>query len=148
MVRLNLLGRVRLTEGETGSLLALAPKPLSLLAYLSLAAGDGTPVRRDTLVALFWPELTDTRARNALRQAVFQIRRVVGDGVIPPDVDDAIRLDPNLLGCDAVAFEVAYRQGALELYRGDLLDGFYCSGLAAELEEWFERRRARLKASA
>src|SRR5262249_36992656 len=36
----------------------------------------------------------------------------------------------------------------LELYRGDLLDGFYCSGLAAELEEWFERRRARLKEAA
>ncbi|HZS62811.1 MAG TPA: tetratricopeptide repeat protein [Gemmatimonadaceae bacterium] len=152
MARLNLLGRVALSADDTDAAVSLAPKPLGLLAYVSLAGHDGAPLRRDTLLMLFWPELSDTNARGALRQALFQIRRAVGSGAVASESDDSLRFDAASLWCDATAFESAIeagdRQVALELYRGDLLAGFYCAGLSAELEEWFERRRARLKAAA
>jgi len=41
------------------------PKRLALLAYLCLATRGGA-VRRDTVLALFWPELDQSRARAAL----------------------------------------------------------------------------------
>ena len=50
--------------------------------------------------------------------------------------------------CDATAFEAALDAGdpatAMELYRGDLLDGFFVDG-APELERWTDAERARLR---
>ncbi|NIY12892.1 MAG: hypothetical protein GWN02_33535, partial [Gemmatimonadetes bacterium] len=66
------------------------PKRLCLLAYLALA---GEPVSRSTLVALFWPDSDEERARNALSQALHYLRRslsaqavesVEGDRIVVP----------------------------------------------------------------
>ena len=46
------------------------PKPLALLAYPALEAGRGSVVRRDVLLARFWPELDDERARGAPDSAI------------------------------------------------------------------------------
>src|SRR5919108_17 len=83
MIQLQTLGRVRLqgdrSGGDAGPA-AAQPKRLALLAYLALMSGRG-PVRRDVLLALFWPELGDEEARRALRQALHYLRRVLGGGV-------------------------------------------------------------------
>ncbi|MGH7628054.1 MAG: BTAD domain-containing putative transcriptional regulator [Gemmatimonadales bacterium] len=64
---------------------------------------------------------------------------------------DEIRVCSELLWCDAVAFSDALTAGdavtALELYRGDLLDGLYLSD-APGFEDWLEARRALLRARA
>jgi DNA-binding SARP family transcriptional activator len=53
--------------------------------------------------------------------------------------------------CDVLEFEAAIDAGrpgrALELYHGDLLEGFYVSD-AHEFERWLEQRRARYQSQA
>ncbi len=121
---------------------------MALLAYLAVAGADGRSLRRDTLLALFWPELPNARARAALRQVLFRVRRILGAGALRTD-RESVSLAPGTLRCDVVAFEQALAEGdaatALELYRGDLLEGFYVDGMSGELETWMERERARLK---
>ena len=148
MIELLTLGRVRLLAGDAAdSPPPGQPKRIALLAYLAVT-GDGAGRRRDELLAAFWPELGDDEARRALRQALHYLRRALGPDVIVGEGDEvAIRRDA--LRCDAVAFEQLAQsgdaEGALALYRGDFLQGFYVPDVAPEYEEWVERTRARLR---
>ena len=69
MIELRTLGTLDLRDGAMGEIrrVLAQPKRLALLVYLALA--PAAP-RRDSLLALFWPELDQGRARLALRQAV------------------------------------------------------------------------------
>src|SRR6266545_5141968 len=84
---LNLLGAA---GHELKSVLA-QPKRVALLAYLA-AATPRRLHRRDSLVALFWPELDQEHARAALRQALHGLRHALGDGVLVPRGDDDVGL--------------------------------------------------------
>ena len=65
LIRLSVLGPIELTDGERELTSVLAqPKRLALLAYLTIASGGFQ--RRDSLRALFWPELDDAHARNSV----------------------------------------------------------------------------------
>jgi DNA-binding SARP family transcriptional activator len=103
-------------------------------------------VRRDALVALFWPELSAQHARAALRQMLFQLRRVVGENTLLTD-RETVALEPAALQCDVVAFEQLLkngdRAGALDIYRGALLAGFFVDGMSAEFEMWIDAQRSR-----
>lgn len=148
MIELVTLGRVRLLAGDSADAPpAGQPKRIALLAYLAVT-GDGAGRRRDELLAAFWPELGDDEARRALRQALHYLRRVLGPDVVVGEGDEvAIRRDG--LRCDAVMFEQLAQsgdaEGALALYQGDFLQGFYVPDVAPEYEEWVERTRARLR---
>lgn len=50
------------------------PKRLALFLYLAAASPRGFQ-RKDTLLALFWPESPAGRARRALNRAVYYLRR-------------------------------------------------------------------------
>jgi DNA-binding SARP family transcriptional activator/TolB-like protein/Tfp pilus assembly protein PilF len=149
MSELLTLGRVRLVadDGAESESIGAQPKRLALLAYLALES-VGAPVPRDTLLALFWPELGDREARRALRQALHYLRRVVAEDVFVT-TGDVIALQAKALRCDAVDLErlIASGQNAkgLELYRGDFCEGFHVADVASELEEWIARARARLR---
>ncbi len=152
MVEFRILGAVNLLGAaghELKSVLA-QPKRVALLAYLAAAAPRRLH-RRDSLVALFWPELDQEHARAALRQALHGLRHTLGDGVLVSRGDEDIGLDAEQVRCDVVDFERAAQAGrladALDLYRGDLLEGFFIRG-APEFEQWLEDERARLKAVA
>ena len=56
------------------------PKRVALLAYL-VVEGQRVPVPRDRLLALFWPESDEARARNALSQALHHLRQALGTDV-------------------------------------------------------------------
>ncbi|HXT16828.1 MAG TPA: BTAD domain-containing putative transcriptional regulator [Gemmatimonadaceae bacterium] len=153
---MRLLGGVELArvdgrnDAEAESLLrglARQPKRLALLSYLALAP-EGMPRRRDTLLALFWPELDDARARAALRQLIHHLRRALGTNSVVSFGDDELALADDVW-CDVRAFQEHARAGraaeALELYRGELLQGFFASGVAAEFEQWLDEERARLR---
>jgi serine/threonine-protein kinase len=145
------LGPVGLTDAAGRELHALLAQPrrLALLAYLAVAAPRGLH-RRDAILPLFWPELDQDHARAALRQALRVIRGTLGT-VITSRGDDEIGLDFERFQCDADAFDRAIAGGrwneALELYRGELLEGFFISG-APEFERWLDAERARLRAAA
>ena len=148
MSELLTLGRVRLVTSDDADTASgsVQPKRLALLAYLALATAG--PVRRDALLALFWPELGDEEARRALRQALHHLRRAIGADVFV-SAGDELSLRGGVLRCDAATFEQLATEGrpedALALYQGDFFDGFHVEDVAAELEEWVERTRARLK---
>jgi TolB-like protein/DNA-binding SARP family transcriptional activator len=151
MIELRLLGTLHLTDAagrEVKSLLT-RPRRLALLAYLAAATPRGLH-RRDTLLALFWPELDQEHARAALRQALHVLRGALGDAVVTRG-DEEIGLDRARVWCDVAAFEdaitVAQFDQAAELYRGDLLDGFF-SPEAPDFERWQERERSRLRDAA
>jgi serine/threonine-protein kinase len=148
MIRLRALGALDLRGSEDQELRVLLaqPKRAALLAYLALATPRGLH-RRDTLLALFWPEHDTEHARNALSQAVHFLRRSLGAEVLVAANGDGLGLDWRDFWCDATAFEEALEAGrsvdAIELYRGDLLEGFHVAD-APDFERWLDTERARL----
>ena len=152
MIEFRTLGVASLRDADRGTISApLAwPKRLALLAYLAIAAPDGFQ-RRDKLVALFWPELDQGRARSALRSALHALRRTIGAEVIVTRGDDEVGLRSTALWCDVWEFErlVAARRHkeALELYGGPLLDGLFVPD-APGFESWLDERRSSLRRQA
>ena len=148
MIRLRTLGALELRGSDERELhLVLAqPKRVALLAYLALATPRGMH-RRDTLLALFWPEHDSEHARNSLSQSIHVLRQALGADVLAGRNADALGLEGKDFWCDAVAFEHALDAGRIadgvELYRGDLLQGFHIAG-APEFERWLASERERL----
>jgi DNA-binding SARP family transcriptional activator/TolB-like protein len=146
MIQLRLLGAldIEMDDGGDHSPLIAHPKRLALLSYLALR-GSHSAVSRDALVAVFWPESDGARARGALRNALHFLRSRLGNGTLHSEGD---RLRLADIWCDAVAFEDLLGRGeleeAVELYRGDLLEGFYLAD-APEFEAWLEEERGRLR---
>ena len=149
MVELRVLGSVRLqaSDGRDVAPLVRQPKRTALLAFLAASHARG-PHRRDTLLAMFWPESDTAHARAALSQALYVLRAALGEAAIVSPGDGAVSLDEKAVWCDAAAFEAALDAGrpgdALALYRGDLLEGFFVTG-APEFEHWLDGERARLR---
>src|SRR5919112_3212356 len=111
MSELLTLGRVRLVADvadDTAST-GTQPKRLALLAYLALSLS----VRRDSLLALLWPELGEHEGRRALRQALHNLRRTLGDQAIVGEGDE-LSLDHSLVSCDAVSFERLAAEGRFD----------------------------------
>lgn len=152
-VRLRTLGTLELTGPGGPDLRALVgqPKRAALLVYLAVARPHGLH-RRDTLLALLWPESDQTRARHALSQLVYQLRRTLGATALLSRGDEALGIDPLHLWTDVAAFDAALNAGrleeALELHRGDFLAGVHVPDAAPELEEWIAAERARLRSTA
>jgi len=127
------------------------PKRLALLAYLALAEPRGAK-RRDALLALLWPESSQDKGRQVLRQTVYLLRQSLGAGALVTRSDDELELDTSIVGCDALRFQELIAAGdaraALNVYRGDFLDGFFVSGVEHEFEEWVSATRQRLRGMA
>src|SRR6266568_5005377 len=149
MVEFRLLGSVSLTSGEGRDATSLLgqPRRLALLAYLAAATPRGIQ-RRDQLLTLFWPELDQGHARAALRQALHVLREELGPHVLVCRGDEEVGLDFDVVRCDVAEFDCAVVAGrlteALDLYRGELLEGFFISE-APEFERWQDDERRRLR---
>src|SRR5438045_172697 len=152
MIEFRLFGTLHLTDDAGCEVKALLTRSrrLALLAYLAAGTPRGLR-RRDSLLALFWPELDQEHARAALRQALHVVRDALGAEAIVTRGDDEVGLDPERIWSDVVAFDRAIASGqlgaALELYRGDLLDGFFIPG-AGEFERWLEDARGHFRGAA
>ncbi len=149
MVRFQALGPVELTGARGEPLLSVLAQPrrLALLSYLLLARPPGFQ-RRDTLLALFWPDSDAAHARDALSQALRFLRRSLGDEVLPGRGLEEVGVAREYVRCDALELEAALTgdrlEDALELYRGELLEGFNVAD-APEFERWLDGERARLR---
>jgi DNA-binding SARP family transcriptional activator/tetratricopeptide (TPR) repeat protein len=150
LLRLTLLGGFELGP-EGGEPIALPRKKAqALLAYLGLHPSEIQP--RDKLAALLWGELSDERARHALRQCLVDLRKALSP--LAPSVlviePESVRLDADGLEIDVAVFERLVRDGSMaaleraaQLYRGDLLEGL---GVREPgLEEWLRDQRERLR---
>src|SRR5437870_9205110 len=69
MIELRTLGALdlKVADGHPVHSILAQSKRLALLAYLAVHAAGA---RRDSVVALFWPELDTAHARGALRQSL------------------------------------------------------------------------------
>jgi TolB-like protein/DNA-binding SARP family transcriptional activator len=148
MIRLSTLGGPRLAGGgdERTAAVLSQPKRLALLVYLAIARPRGAH-RRDTLLAMFWPELDESHARHALSQSLHFLRRCLGHDAIV-GTPESVALNEQVVQCDVVALEAAIAAGdvesALALYQGDLLTGFHVADAPA-FEQWAAVERARLQ---
>jgi tetratricopeptide (TPR) repeat protein len=82
---------------------------------------------------------------------VYFLRRELGDGVLRSRGDGEIGLDRERFWCDASAFDEAADQrrysDAVELYRGELMPGFFVPH-APGFDDWLETQRMALRARA
>ncbi len=120
------------------------PRRLALLAVLAVAGDAG--LTRDRLCALLWPESDTERARGALKQTLYALRRDVQD----PDLiigATELRLNPDVITSDVADFTSALSKGELEKaaarYRGPFLDGVHLRS-ASEFERWADTQRQTL----
>ena len=144
--RLSLLGRFELT-GRTGPVELPSKKLAGLLAYLACTAPQPQP--REKLAALLWGSHFDTQARQNLRQALFRLRRVLGQDVLHSD-EEEVSLAPGSIDCDAARLEALIREGsrdslaaAADLYKGPLLADVTVT--EAAWAEWVAGEQRRLE---
>ena len=153
VLRLTLLGGFE-ARPDSGPLVTFSRKKSeALLAYLALHAGRMQA--RDKLAALLWGDVSDTRARHSLRQALVALRRAGGRGTTPLLLEDGdgVTINPAAVEVDVALFERLVADGnaqALEqaagLYRGDLLEGLAVA--EPPFEEWLTPERERLREKA
>lgn len=148
MLQLRILGPLDLTapDGSSVESVLAQPKRMALLSYLVLEGRGGT-VRRDLLLAAFWPEADAERGRASLRRSLHFLRKALGPGLIVAR-GDAVGVAPGSLQCDATRLLAELGAGrleaAVELYRGELLAGIHLRG-NGEFEDWMARERERLR---
>lgn len=138
--RLRVLGPpdLRAPDGRrVGSVLS-QPKRLGLLTYLALDPG---PVSRESVLATFWPDADEARARNALSQALFHLRRALGEDVVQSVEGDRLWVSPDRLQCDVT--DLLAGGASVSGDAGELLEGWHAD--EAALREWLEAQRARVR---
>ncbi|MBC7897923.1 MAG: hypothetical protein H7066_21055 [Cytophagaceae bacterium] len=148
MISVAVLGGLDIRDATRGPLTTLLaqPKRAALLAYLAAQDRDGL-VSRDALVALFWPQYDEQRARGALRQALAFLRRSLGEHAIRSLGDDAVGVDRTVVSCDLTVFRTCLLDGrdddAVALYRGPFLDALVVDD-APGFEQWVAHMRTGL----
>jgi len=116
-------------------------KNMALIAYLAVT---GESHNRETLVTLLWPELEPSRARGNLRRSLSELKKALDGEWLVAD-REIVGLDPSAdLWCDVDEFQrltqtweghnhseteacsecLTSLAEAVELYRGDFLEGF------------------------
>jgi DNA-binding SARP family transcriptional activator len=101
-------------------------------------------IPRDALMGMFWPESDSRNARHALRQALYHLRRALGDrDWIDSRAHELLVRDE--IQADATTFSGALECGdvgrAVRLYRGPFLSGVHLADLPS-WESWVDARRA------
>ena len=149
MPRVLVFGAVDVTGPEAARRLIRQPKTFFVLAYLLLAQPRGLQ-SRDRLIALFWPDQDETRARGSLRATLHVLRESLGPDSIVREGDTHVGVDRRFVSCDALDFDDEISAGhlarALDLYRGPLLDQFYGDSPAAD--HWLDQEREHFRAAA
>jgi DNA-binding SARP family transcriptional activator len=144
--RLALLGPVCLS-GPAGPSARRASQQRRLALLAVIASSPSGSVSRDRLIGLLWPDRDERTARHLLADSVYVLRQTLGDGAIVAS-SEALRLSPDLVWTDVAEFRSALANErwseALELYRGDFLDGFYVRN-AADFDQWAHAERTRLR---
>jgi serine/threonine-protein kinase len=115
---------------------------IALLSLLAVAGSRG--MSRDTIISLLWPDSEPERARHALSQWLFLLRRDLGINDLVLGGND-LRLNPQRITADVIDFDIAVAKHdhttAAQLYTGVFLEGFVLSD-AGEFDRWIDRERA------
>src|SRR6185436_15494482 len=150
-LRLELLGDLQIRSGDGSLAVVPAKKAQALLAYLSVKPAQR--VSREKIAALLWSSTGPDQARQSLRQTLSMLRKeltsILGDSRALLDENDLLGVDETLVGCDVAEFESLAASGnepaltgAVDLYRGDFLDGFHLN--EERFDQWVIAERDRL----
>jgi DNA-binding SARP family transcriptional activator len=157
-LHISLFGRFDVRRGEHVLVHVDARRAQELFCYLLLYRDR--PRHRETLASLLWPTMTAAQSMKNLRNALWELQTAL-DSEIPKGGSNILLVDRDWIGInpeadfwlDVAEFECAstFTRGisgseldehkakmlrkALELYKGDLLEGWY--------QDWclFERER-------
>ncbi len=144
MLRLTTLGIIDLRDrlGRPVRDVLAQPKRIALLIHLVVEGRRG-PVALERVLAMFWPESDEPRARNALSQALYHLRQAIGTELLLRQ-GATIELAPGAIWCDALVLEEALEAGdaelALDLHRGEFCAGLAVAGSSA-VEDWLSEIR-------
>ena len=149
MLRLKTFGGLWL-EGDERQLTGAAAQRRRLVLLAVLAAAGQKGMSRDAVVGLLWPEVDEARARAALSQSLYALKRDTGmdELVLGHDV---LTLNSDIVWSDVSEFEHAIAredfEAAANLYSGPFLDGIHISE-AVDFEHWLDGVRLRLSQAA
>ena len=143
MLALYTLGELRLEGGSTAGL-SSRRKELTLLTYL--ARRSPKTVAREELADLLWGDRDPARARQSLRQALLELKRMVGDGL--DTGASRVGLAAGALTLDAACFESdlasKHWREAVARWRGEFLVGSDDIG-GDDFRAWLEAERESLR---
>jgi len=118
----------------------------ALMAYL--AVERVRPQHREQLASLLWARTGEERARHNLRQALSKLRTLCAN--VLETSGERVTINPDACHIDVAQFEPLARSDdpeallqALDLYRGDLLDGY--STNESDYQDWLDLTRSRLR---
>lgn len=150
MFSLRILGPAELTGdgGVAVQSVVKQPKRLALLAYLALAP-TGRRSRAE-VIDVFWGDHDGDKARHALSQALYYLRRSLGKNAVVVE-GETLALNPRQIESDTIAFhehlDAERLADAVELYKGDLLRGF-SGAVGPAFDRWLDRARETLRRQA
>lgn len=151
-LRLHLLGAFEASHSSGGEILLGNRKEQALLAYLAINAGHQQP--RSKLADMFWGQYDERAARHSLRQALTSLRKARIDHSIMTADRNMVMIRSGAAEVDVAQFyrlatngHLASLENAVQLYSGELLDGFVID--EERFEEWLseERHKARNNAT-
>jgi DNA-binding SARP family transcriptional activator/TolB-like protein len=142
MLHLRTLGELRV-DGDLTARLSSRRKELTLLTYLARRAPKA--IGREELAELLWGT-ESAKARQSLRQALLELKRVVGDKL---ETDpDKVGLAAGAVILDAATFESDLALGrwreAVDRWQGEFLSGIDDMG-GEDFRIWLEAERERLR---
>ena len=142
-VLVRVLGGFELIGADGGDLTLSGKKLRALVALLALPPSHGWS--REQLTALLWGDRDEELARGSLRQALAELRRLLGEAALVAD-RETVAFDPAYVRIDAVEFgelgAASQWDRAAALYRGDLLTGVTLPNGA--FADWLLVERTRL----
>lgn len=134
----------RRSDGATDWLdVRLGEKCCALVAFLATMP---TPVPRQTICELLWPGGDDGKARNSLRQALFRVRRVLGDRSVL-ETSQGVVLAPGVVEIDLLRALEGAADAAVAVRLGPALAdafGHTTRPIGRAFDEWRSRVRAQL----
>ena len=97
-------------------------------------------VNRDEIAGILWGDKENQVARKNLRNTVYQANKIFEGDIIVSPSRSSLALNPHLsFSLDVQLFE-RDPLSALDLYRGDFLEGFYVKD-DEDFDQWASRKR-------
>ncbi|MBP7692516.1 MAG: tetratricopeptide repeat protein [Anaerolineales bacterium] len=154
VLEIRLLGGLHVAQHGSPLTNFMSSKVPALLAYL---AANRRPHRREALAGLLWGDLPEADAKNNLRQALSNLRKLAGPHLhIDRETAAFNSTAPYFLDIEAFethlhtaagatgAAQVEAWEAAAGLYHGDFLAGFWVRE-APGFEEWLLAQRVRYR---
>jgi DNA-binding SARP family transcriptional activator/TolB-like protein len=144
MIELRTLGRGAVSrDGQDLPGVTAQKQRFALLAYLAVEGRAS----RGQLLAFFWSEREEEKARHSLSQALYALRRELGEECLRVE-GDSVQVNAEVCTVDATQLETAAESGdwqrVVELYKGPFLEQFSLPD-AGDFEEWLSNTRAALE---